>query len=526
MHPVALRTILGAVRRGPSATAAVAAMWALLATPNWLAAEHLSSRLEATQSITRNELHEHVELLASDALEGREAGTRGGHTAGNYLVRQIKDQLEPGGTNQSFFQPFQRYRNILGWLPGGDPELAHEVIVVGAHYDHVGYGTYRNSRGPIGRVHNGADDNASGTSAMLEVIEAFSKTERPRRSILFAFWDGEEQGLLGSEHWAQHPTIDISRVRLAVNLDMIGRLEDKPLEVIGTRSMSGLRELLARANHGNTLRLNFPWTIEENSDHHSFFRRGIAVTMFHTGLHDDYHTPRDDTELIDMDGLRQTSQFLFRAICALADADQLQAFRTAARYENNDAQRAYEASVALPPPRLGITWVPSVQEAGLVVQSASPQSAAFAAGIRPGDRIVSQNGHPILSSSSLQQVVACATEITLGVVGAGETEEKTVSVRLSGLPSRIGVSWRETPAEPGTVTVVRVVPHTVAHQADLRIGDRIYELDGHPFRDSDDLAERAQAISLPSTILIERNGQLSEKILPSLPAELAVAEHP
>ena len=122
------------------------------------------------------DLTRHINTLASDTLEGRAAGTDGGRAAGSYLVQQLRRlKLSPGGHDGDFFQEFseQGYRNILAVIPGTDPALRHELILVGAHYDHVGLGTKRNSRGPLGQIHNGADDNASGTAAVLELAEAF-----------------------------------------------------------------------------------------------------------------------------------------------------------------------------------------------------------------------------------------------------------------------------------------------------------------------------------------------------------------
>ena len=130
----------------------------------------------ALDSITSDELYEHVAVLADDVYEGREAGTRGGHAAASYIAKELRNHgLKPAGSNGDFVQSFNRdWRNVLALQPGDDPELAHEIIVVGAHFDHVGYGRRGNSYGPAGRIHNGADDNASGVSLMLETIEAFA----------------------------------------------------------------------------------------------------------------------------------------------------------------------------------------------------------------------------------------------------------------------------------------------------------------------------------------------------------------
>ncbi len=233
-------------------------------TQGSLAVENLA--LEAAiESIQSKQLQKHVDVLADDSFEGREAGSRGGRAAGTYLLKQIRELgLEGGGANGSYVQMFQgNFRNLLGVLPGSDPDLKDEVIVLGAHYDHVGYGTRRNSKGPIGYIHNGADDNASGTSGLLEVAEALcSLPTPPRRTVLFAFWDGEEKGLLGSKHWVSDPTISLDRIKLMINVDMIGRPNPNRLEVSGTRSLAGLRELVVRQNRFSDLHVNFPWKIK------------------------------------------------------------------------------------------------------------------------------------------------------------------------------------------------------------------------------------------------------------------------
>ena len=182
----------------------------------------------AVETIHKRELHEHCEVLASDTLEGRETGTHGGEAAGAYIAGVLRKEkhIVPAAADGDYFQPFPpNSRNILARLTGGDAALSREYVIVGAHYDHVGYGNSRNSRGPIGYIHNGADDNASGTAALLELVDAFNSLDiRPKRSVLFIFWDGEEEGLLGSKYWMTSPTVPLDRIRLVFNIDMIGRL--------------------------------------------------------------------------------------------------------------------------------------------------------------------------------------------------------------------------------------------------------------------------------------------------------------
>ncbi len=149
------------------------------------AAERASAFMAAFYSITANEAKDHVAVLSNDTLEGREGGSRGGHAAAKYLVEYLKQaRLKPAGDNNTYFQAFApNHRNILGILPGSDEKLRHEFVLIGAHYDHVGYGNARNSYGPWGYIHNGADDNASGTSGLLEVIDAFAKLPQARGAL-------------------------------------------------------------------------------------------------------------------------------------------------------------------------------------------------------------------------------------------------------------------------------------------------------------------------------------------------------
>ncbi|MFP6766700.1 MAG: M20/M25/M40 family metallo-hydrolase, partial [Planctomycetaceae bacterium] len=240
-----------------------------------------ASPVSALDTILRQDLARHINTLASDALEGRAAGTDGGRAAGNYIVQQLRRlALRPVGSDGDFYQEFsdKGYRNILAVLPGSDPELKKEFVLVGAHYDHVGLGTKITSRGPLGQIHNGADDNASGTAAVLEIAEALSTLQPAmRRSIVFVFWDAEELGLLGSKHWMTTPTIPLTAIRLAINVDMVGRLKDRRLIVFGTRTGKGLRGFASRQNApiSDSLKLDFNWNLTANSDHHPFYKRGI-----------------------------------------------------------------------------------------------------------------------------------------------------------------------------------------------------------------------------------------------------------
>jgi hypothetical protein len=360
--------------------------------------------------------------------------------------------LSPAGDKGTYLQAFgDDWRNILAILPGNDPQLRDEVIVVGAHYDHVGYGSGGNSFGTIGKIHNGADDNASGTSVLMETIEALASSGlSARRSILFAFWDCEERGMYGSRHWIDHPTLPIDRVKLAITLDMVGRLRDGQLFVLGTRSGFGLRRLFSgdvsrppasspqgNSDTANPLWLDFSWELHENSDHWSFLERRIPSVLFHSGLHKDYHRPSDDTDKINRDGMRDVSRYLLTALLRVANEDRLPTYRVGGWRETITMQRELE---------------------------------------RPLPRVTLSNW-PV------------------------------------DLPRpRLGIGWREDAAEPGSVFLTRVVPETPAAAAGLAVHDRIYELNGQPFRSPDEFQAAITALLDAGTpefpILIERRGHL------------------
>ncbi len=379
-----------------------------LATSNARGGENLSARAAAA-SITAGDLRRHAEVLADDTFEGREAGTAAAArppaicSASSSGIRS-RAPAHRAATIRSFGAD---YRNLLAMIEGSDPKLKDEVILVSAHYDHVGYGNYRNSFGPTGYIHNGADDNASGVSTLLEVVEAAAMLDpRPKRSILFAFWDGEEKGLLGSKHWTSNPTVPLARVRTMVNMDMVGRLRNNRLEVSGTRTASNLRQLVSRHNDGANLLLDFTWEMKDNSDHYPFYSRGMPIVMLHTGLHSDYHRPSDDVDKLEFEGMRRVATLVFGVVSGLADEEKLPGFRGTVRRESSYWQQTVEAPLAPLPSRLGISWDPRDAAApGLRVTRVVRGSAADAAGLTVGDRLVRFAGRELSPSEDFTALV-------------------------------------------------------------------------------------------------------------------------
>jgi hypothetical protein len=482
------------------------------------ASDREHSYLAALESINADDLMRHIDYLADDDLEGREPGTPGGQSAGDYLQDRLRElHLEGAGIDGGFIQPFDpNYRNILAILPGSDPELKHQTIVIGAHYDHLGYGTRRNSYGPIGFIHNGADDNASGTSAVLELAEALTMlAEPPARSIVLAFWDAEEKGLLGSRHWVANPTVPLEDVVLTINVDMVGRLRDELLTVFGTRSGYGLRRLVSGHNEGLGLRVDFSWKMEANADHHPFFQRQIPYLLWHTGMHDQYHTPYDDVELIDPAGASRVTRLLFHVAYDLATRPELTGFRGRARRETERTRERLAAQTPQLPSRLGVSWRREDGPGdGVRLARVVAGSPAEEAGLLPGDRILEFAGREIRSGDDLSgAVIAAENPATLVARRAGSPEPLTISVELDGSPLRLGITWRVDDAEPGTIILTYVVPGSPAARAGLTAGERIYQIGGRDFADQEEFANLASTLTEPLELLVERDGQLRTVML-------------
>jgi hypothetical protein len=482
------------------------------------AGERGSSYLAALESITADELRGHVEYFADDALKGREAGRSGGRQAGDYLQKRLRElPLSGAGVDGGFFLPFTpNFRNVLALLPGSDPELKSQIVMIGAHYDHIGYGTRRNSRGPIGYIHNGADDNASGTSGVLELAEAFTTLSAPpKRSILFAFWDAEEKGLLGSRYWIAHPTLPLENVVAVLNVDMIGRLRKQQLTVFGTRTGFGLRRLVSLQNEEPGLKLDFSWTIKPNSDHYPFFQRNVPFLLWHTGMHAEHHTPHDEAKLISPSGMQRATRLLFHVVYDLADRRQAPRFRKEAGTETERTRTWRAAHRPRPAGRFGVSWRREADSSeGVRLMRVVAGSPAAKTGLRSGDRIVRFAGREIHCDDDLSGAVMSAENpAPLLVERPGSPEPLDLTVELDGKPLRLGITWRVDDAEPGTIILSHVAPGSPAARAGLRIGDRIYRIAGRDFADDEQFTLLASTLPEPLELLVERDGRLRTVVL-------------
>jgi hypothetical protein len=358
--------------------------------------------------------------------------------------------------------------NVIGYLEGSDPALRDEWVIIGAHYDHLGA-----FEGSGDTIYNGADDNASGTSGMLELAQAFSSLpERPRRSIVFAGFSGEEKGLLGSRALLTQEIISADKVAFMLNLDMIGRNPTDAIEVVGDGYGSGLQDIVTAANDGVGLTLEFGGNdYSPNSDHHPFFMRHVPVLFFFTGLHDDYHQLSDHIDKLAFDRMVQITQLSYGVVDRVAGTE-----------TPPDFVHQY--------PWLGIAI--EVREGKSVVSAVDPNSPAAQLGLQVGDVLFALGKRTLGSDEDL---ATAFDELTPGVkiVLTAIRGEDDVSVQIERKKTGfLGVYPRGVDDETRTkhglaadegVLLGEVTPGGPAHKAGLKKGDIIVTMDGAPISD-------------------------------------------
>ena len=272
-----------------------------------------------------------------------------------------------------------RVPNVVAVLPGNDPRLRDEMIVIGGHFDHLGHGGEGSLYGGSdSAIHYGADDNASGTAGVLVLAERFARTGGNRRTLLFMTFNGEEEGLLGSAAFLAHPPVNLEKMVTMMNMDMIGRL-DSALIVQGIGTSPGWRELVERENRGRlTLRL-----IEDGygpSDYASFYGKGIPVIGFFTGLHKEYHRPTDTWDKVNYEGESRILGYIEDVIRAVDALDQRPQFtKTQSNITRSSTGfRVYVGTI----PDYGF------EGKGLRLSGVSDGGPAQKAGLKEGDIIV------------------------------------------------------------------------------------------------------------------------------------------
>jgi len=388
-----------------------------------------------------------VETLTAPEMEGRDAGTKGIDLARDYIVDRYKSLgLKPAFVidgEPSYTQPLtvrtgrdeegnpvhSPVENVGAILPGrGD--LADEIIVIGAHYDHIGYGHFGSrDKNAKGHLHPGADDNASGTAGMLLLAEHFAQARMvasihddflfgslPRRTIFFTGFAAEERGLVGSKYMVQNPeqwAFDAEQVSGMINMDMIGRLRDRDLYIFTDNTGKQWRGWINAANGG--VGLNLKWDVRPpgGSDHVVFISVGIPAVFFNTWLHEDVHTPRDTADKINGKG----GAMVVQVVANLTE----------------QAVTSYERVTFVPPkprpprPYLGVKL--GGHEAGVLLEDVAEKGPMEKAGAQNGDVLLSIGGKKTGSAGDVRAFLSKAkagTKVKARVLRGDETLELTV----------------------------------------------------------------------------------------------------
>lgn len=292
------------------------------------------------EQISQTAIQESLTIIASDTMQGRHTGSLGQQKTATYIVQQFQKagiSYPPKAKNwfqnipSSFLHNgrFPASDNIWAFVEGS--EKPEEVLVISAHYDHIGMEN--------GKIYNGADDNASGTAAVIEMARVFAKAtqegHRPKRSILFLLVTAEEIGLLGSDYYTQNPLYPLQNTIANINIDMVGRIDyehadENYIYVIGSDRLSTeLHDITEKTNEKYThLTLDYkynerdePMQVYYRSDHYNFAKYGIPSVFFFNGLHDDYHKETDTTEKINFEALLKRTRLIFALAWELANRD-------------------------------------------------------------------------------------------------------------------------------------------------------------------------------------------------------------
>ena len=280
--------------------------------------------------------------------------------------------------------------NVIGVIDGEGP-LANETVVIGAHYDHVGRGGQNSLAPGSSEIHNGADDNASGTVTLLELARRFgikAQTKKPARRLVFIAFTGEEMGLLGSARYCKEPVFPLDSTVAMLNMDMVGRLKDEKLLVYGTGTSPRWEPELKQFNGENGFKLIFKPEGIGPSDHSSFYLKKIPVLHFFTGEHADYHKPTDDWEKINIEGVARVADLIESMIVATVDQPE---------------RPEYVETKAPPSPNRGGGTRPYVgtipefgnEEPGYAISGVTPGGPGEKGGLLGGDRIVKIGPHPV-----------------------------------------------------------------------------------------------------------------------------------
>jgi hypothetical protein len=389
-----------------------------------------------------------VRYLADDAREGRGVGTKGIEEAARYIADAFKRiGLTPAGPDRSYFQPFTlapdapgvmhtalggtETRNVVAVLRGSSAALRGQVVIVGAHYDHLGYGGF-GALDPdsTGKVHNGADDNASGVAGVLEVARLL-RDRKPARTIVFITFSGEELGDLGSAYFVKHPLVEpVDSIYAFLNMDMIGRLRNERLLALGALSAAQFSGLLDSLNQGPAGHFDLRASGDGwgPSDQSSFFAVKRPVLQFFTDLHEDYHRSTDDWQKINAVGLAHVATFVSQVALALANRPTMLTFVDAAPPTMAMGGSGYGAYLGTIPDMTG-------SPGGVLLTGVRAGSPAEQAGLKAGDIITAIGTKTVANLMDMTDALRShqpGDTVTIGVKRGDQTVQLTAVLGKRG----------------------------------------------------------------------------------------------
>lgn len=285
-------------------------------------------------------------------------------------------------------------KNVVALLEGNDPELKDEYILIGGHYDHLGFGgPGSGSRTPdTSAIHNGADDNASGTSAALEIFERLAAhRDELKRSVIYMAFSAEEMGLIGSKYFTNNPLVELNKIKFMINLDMVGRLnpEEKDLTLGGVGTATGLEDMIMTYADFTDLNIKTSKEGYGPSDHAAFYAKDIPVMFVFTGIHEDYHTPADKPNTINYEGEKQVADFIYNIALEIINLPEALVYQEAGPKESMSRGKKFKVTLGIMPDVAGGSGN------GVTADAVIEGRPAYFAGMQKGDVIIALDGKEV-----------------------------------------------------------------------------------------------------------------------------------
>ncbi|MEQ1553418.1 MAG: M20/M25/M40 family metallo-hydrolase [Ferruginibacter sp.] len=362
-----------------------------------------AQKINSEDKKTLKTLKANIGFLADDKLEGRRTGTIGEKLAYQFIENEFKKAGITTFLNNNYIQEFEVKNeksekkrighNVVGFINNN----AVQTIILGAHYDHLGYGEDHNSlyADTIPQIHNGADDNASGTAALIEMAKWLKKTSYKKYNYLLVSFSGEELGLFGSKYFADNAGIDFKNINYMINMDMIGRLNDSThgLTIGGYGTSPTWGKLIKKED--TNFKINIDSSGSGPSDHTSFYKKDVPVLFFFTGSHSDYHKPTDDADKINYKGELQIIKYIQNIIAQTNDMDKLAFTKTR---EVSTGKSKYKTSLGIMP---DYTFAGN----GVLVDGVSENKPAKKAGLKIGDIVLQLGEHKVIDVQTYMEAL-------------------------------------------------------------------------------------------------------------------------